>query len=132
MEEQFEKGLFYHGTKTQLKAGDLLTSGYHSNFLPGLVARHIYFTEILRLAVVAAAFAVGKGTSRVYLVKPTGEYEIDPNLTSRVFVGNPARSYRTLHPLRVVEVVNSWERLTAREIQSLKPMMEMLTRNFIN
>lgn len=132
MEENLKKGIFYHRTKAPLKAGDLLIGGYPSNFLPGLFTRHIYFTEILRLAVVAAELEVGNTTPRVYIVELTGEYEIDPNLMSPVFVGNPAHSYRSLFPLKVVDEVDSWERLTAGEIQSLKPMMERVIRKFIN
>jgi tetratricopeptide (TPR) repeat protein len=37
-------GPFYHGTKADLKVGDLLTAGGISNYKPELKMNHIYFT----------------------------------------------------------------------------------------
>ena len=40
------KGPFYHGTKVDLKTGDLLTPGFNSNYDPTVVMNHIYFTAL--------------------------------------------------------------------------------------
>lgn len=49
-----------------------------------------------------AELAVGTGPGRIYFVEPTGELEDDPNVTDKKFPGNPTRSYRTKHPVRIV------------------------------
>jgi rifampin ADP-ribosylating transferase len=41
-------------------------------------------------------------------VEPTGPFEDDPNVTNKKFPGNPTRSYRTRHALRVVGELDSW------------------------
>ena len=43
-----DKGPFYHGTKTNLEIGGLLTSGRKSNYKTKLVMNHIYFTALER------------------------------------------------------------------------------------
>ena len=50
-------------------------------------------------------------------VEPTGEFENDPNVTDKKFPGNPTRSYRTREPLRVIEEVHDWTRLTPEALQ---------------
>ena len=39
-----DRGPFFHGTKADLKVGDLLTAGGNSNYSPELKMNHIYFT----------------------------------------------------------------------------------------
>lgn len=46
---------------------------------------------------------------RIYRVEPLRPYEDDPNVTDKKFPGNPTRSYRTRHPLRVVGELDDWE-----------------------
>jgi rifampin ADP-ribosylating transferase len=41
-------------------------------------------------------------------VEPLGPFEDDPNVTDKKFPGNPTRSYRTRHPLRVLGEVDDW------------------------
>jgi rifampin ADP-ribosylating transferase len=110
--EQVE-GPFYHGTKAVLQAGDELVSGYGSNFQEGRVSNNIYFTSLLETAVwgaeLATALAGPPERGRIYLVEPSGPFEDDPNVTDKRFPGNPTRSYRTRHPLRVVGEVETWE-----------------------
>ena len=112
-----DKGPFYHGTKADLKTGDLLTAGNRSNYKDGIIMNHIYFTALVNGAGLAAALAKGDGLERVYIVEPTGSFEHDPNVTDKKFPGNPTRSYRTQAPLKIVGEVREWVRLTPEEIR---------------
>ena len=117
MSEPLDDGPFYHGTKADLREGDLLTAGFRSNYKPEVVMNHIYFTALPDGAGLAAEIAPGDGEPRVYLVEPTGEYENDPNVTDKKFPGNPTRSYRSMAPLRIVSEVRDWTRLTPEALQ---------------
>lgn len=46
---------------------------------------------------------------RIYVVEPSGPFEDDPNVTNKKFPGNPTRSYRSRHSMRVVGEVVSWQ-----------------------
>ncbi|MFD4324447.1 NAD(+)--rifampin ADP-ribosyltransferase [Nocardioides sp. NPDC058538] len=117
MSKPLDDGPFYHGTKADLREGDLLTAGFRSNYKPDVVMNHIYFTALPDGAGLAAEIAPGDGEPRVYLVEPTGEYENDPNVTDKKFPGNPTRSYRSQAPLRIVSEVHDWTRLTPEALQ---------------
>lgn len=117
MSEALDEGPFYHGTKADLKAGDLLTAGFRSNYKPEIVMNHIYFTALRDGAGLAAELAAGEAEPRVYLVEPTGEFENDPNVTDKKFPGNPTRSYRSAEPLRILGEVTDWTRLTPEALQ---------------
>lgn len=110
-----DKGPFYHGTKAHLKAGDLLTAGFGSNYKSDLIMNHIYFTAMINGAGLAASMAKGDGEERVYIVEPTGEFENDPNVTNKRFPGNPTRSYRTDSPLKIIGELTDWARQTPEE-----------------
>lgn len=97
-----ETGPLYHGTKADLAIGDLLETGYRSNYGAGLKANFLYLTANKDGAVLAAELATGTGKGRVYIVEPTGSIDDDPNVTDQKFPGNPTRSYRTRAPLRIV------------------------------
>ena len=112
-----DDGPFYHGTKADLKVGDLLAAGFRSNYKPEIVMNHIYFTATLNVAGLAAEIAAGEGDGRVYIVEPTGSFENDPNVTDKRFPGNPTRSYRSTSPLKIVGEVTDWTRLTPEELQ---------------
>ena len=111
-----DSGPFYHGTKADLKIGDLLTAGRESNYQPELIMNHIYFTALVNGAGLAAALGKGDGTERVYIVQPTGSFEDDPNVTNKKFPGNPTRSYRTTLPLKITGEVTNWLRQTPEQI----------------
>jgi len=113
-----DDGPFFHGTKADLRVGDLLVAGRRSNYRPEIVMNHIYFTALKNGAGLAAELAAGDGAPRVYEVEPTGEFENDPNVTDKKFPGNPTRSYRSTAPLRVVSEVLDWPRLTPDELQT--------------
>ena len=51
---------------------------------------------------------MGDGRGRIYLVEPTGMLEDDPNVTDKKFPGNPTRSFRSKHPLRVIGELAGW------------------------
>ncbi len=104
-----DPGPFFHGTRADLRPGDLLTPGRRSNYGSGRRSNHIYLTASRDGAPLAAELARGDGPGRVYRVEPLGTIEDDPNVTDKRFPGNPTRSYRTTEPLRVVEEVTGWE-----------------------
>jgi rifampin ADP-ribosylating transferase len=121
-----DDGPFYHGTKADLREGDLLTAGFRSNYRPEVVMNHIYFTALPDGAGLAAELAAGDGAPRVYAVEPTGEFENDPNVTDKKFPGNPTRSYRSSAPLRVVGEVTDWTRLTPEALQAWRERLATL------
>ena len=111
--------LFYHGTKADLKAGDLMTPGFGSNFVErGL--KHIYFSATLEAATWGAELAKGEGRGRIYTVEPTGAFEDDPNLTDKKFPGNITASYRSLEPLRVTGEVENWTGHTPEQLEAMR------------
>jgi rifampin ADP-ribosylating transferase len=125
-----EQGPFYHGTTADLRVGDLLTAGYRSNYRPDVVMNHIYFTALRDgaglAAELAAELALGKRAPRVYLVEPTGPFEDDPNVTDKKFPGNPTRSYRSAHPLRVLAEVADWPRLSPEALEQWRMRLTSL------
>ena len=118
MSDVLDEGPFFHGTKADLRVGDLLTAGFRSNYRPEVLMNHIYFTAQRDGAGLAAELAAGDAAPRVYAVQPTGAYEDDPNVTDKKFPGNPTRSYRTRDPLRIVGEVTDWLRLTPEALQA--------------
>ena len=110
---------FYHGTKANLKVGDLITPGFGSNFVErGL--KHIYFTATLEAATWGAELAKGDARGRIYIVEPTGPFDDDPNLTDKKFPGNMTASYRSLHPLRVIGEVEDWVGHPPEQLQQMR------------
>lgn len=99
--------IFYHGTRVDLRVGDLLEAGFGSNFAERSL-KHIYFSATLDAATWGAELAKGNGHERIYTVEPTGPFEDDPNLTDKRFPGNMTASYRSLEPLRITGEVNDW------------------------
>jgi tetratricopeptide (TPR) repeat protein len=127
-----DKGPFYHGTRADLKVGDLLTAGFGSNYKDDLTMNHIYFTAIANGAGLAAALAKGNGPERVYIVEPTGSFENDPNVTDKKFPGNPTRSYRTDAPLKIVGEVTDWVRITPEQLEHWKEKLANSKGEIIN
>lgn len=99
---------FYHGTRADLAAGDLIAPGRTSNYSADKPLSWIYFSAALESAIWGCELAAGEGRERIYIVQPTGDWFDDPNLTDQKFPGNPTRSYRSRSPLRVVGEVESW------------------------
>ncbi len=123
--ERPESVPYYHGTKADLKVGDLIAPGYASNYGSRKQAAFVYLTATLEAAVWGAELALGDGRGRIYVVEPTGAIEDDPNLTNKRFPGNPTKSYRTRAALRVVGEVAEW---TGHSPERLKEMREHLEK----
>ena len=119
---------YYHGTRAELRPGDLIEPGYRSNFGSRRKAYHVYLTATLDAAVWGAELAVGEGPGRIYIVEPTGPIEDDPNLTDKKFPGNPTKSYRSRDPLRVMAELADWEGHAADVLQAMKDNLERLTQ----
>jgi rifampin ADP-ribosylating transferase len=117
---------FYHGTRADLKEGDLIAAGYNSNYGAGKPASWIYLTGTLEAAIWGAELAAGDGRERIYIVEPTGEIVDDPNLTDRKFPGNPTQSYRSREPLRVTGEVTQWQGHTPERLKEMKDHLERL------
>ena len=120
-----DPGPFFHGTKADLRVGDLISAGRASNFGAQATANFVYLTGTLDASVWGAELALGDARGRIYLVEPTGEFEDDPNLTDQKFPGNVTRSYRTREPLRVVAEVVDW---TPHAPEVLQHMLDMLEK----
>lgn len=60
-DEILDEGPFYHGTRADLKIGDLLTAGYRSNYHGEVIMNHIYFTALKGGAGLAAELIAGEG-----------------------------------------------------------------------
>ena len=111
---------FFHGTRADLKLGDLIVVGYRSNFTDVEPLSWVYFTATLDAAIWGAELAVGSGRGRIYVVEPTGPIMDDPNLTDKKFPGNPTLSYRSRDPLRVIGEVTQWQGHSPERLQQMK------------
>ena len=72
MAENLNSPRFYHGTRADLKAEDLIVPGCVSNYGTRRKANHVYFSATLDAAVWGAELAVGDRPGRIYVVVPTG------------------------------------------------------------
>jgi rifampin ADP-ribosylating transferase len=118
--EVYEPGVYLHGTKAQLAAGEMLVSRRESNFEPGRVMNFVYFTATLDAATWGAELAAGEGRGRIYVVEPTGDFEDDPNVTDKRFPGNPTQSFRSREPLRVVGELVDWVGHSPEQLQVMR------------
>ncbi|MBO0454378.1 NAD(+)--rifampin ADP-ribosyltransferase [Candidatus Enterococcus murrayae] len=131
MNDVLDKGPFYHGTKADLKVGDLLEAGKRSNYGKQEKANFVYFSATMDAAIWGAELALGDAPQRIYQVEPTGEFENDPNLTDKKFPGNPTRSYRTQQPLKVVGEVTEWTGHSAEQLQKMLEHVEKMKQQGI-
>ena len=126
-------GPFFHGTKTRFAIGDRLVIGQPSNFQEGRVSNHVYFASLLEPAVWAAELATSltgtDGPGYIYVVEPTGPFEDDPNVTNKKFPGNVTQSYRTRHPMRIVDEVPTWEGHPPATLQAMLDNLARLRQN---
>lgn len=123
--------LFYHGTKADLRIGDLLAPGFESNFVErGL--KHVYFSATLDAATWGAELAKGDGRGRIYIVEPTGAFEDDPNLTDKRFPGNKTASYRSVDPLRITGEVDDWVGHPPEQVREMKDNLARMAREGTN
>ena len=121
----------YHGTKADLRPGDLIVPGYSSNYGTRRKASYVYLSATLEAATWGAELAVGEGRGRIYVVEPTGPIEDDPNLTDKKFPDNPTRSYCTRDPLRVTGEITDWTGHSPEQLQTMLDHLEDLKRRGI-
>lgn len=123
---------YFHGTKADLKVGDLIAVGFNSNYGHRKNAKYIFLSATLDAAIWGAELAVGEGRERIYLVEATGPIEDDPDLTDRKFPGNPTMSYRSTAPFKVVGEVSLWQGHPAEQVKTMKEHLEKLKEQGIN
>jgi rifampin ADP-ribosylating transferase len=123
---------YFHGTKADLKIGDLIEVGFNSNFGQRKNAKYIFLTATLDAAIWGSELALGEGHERIYLVEPTGQIEDDPDLTNKKFPGNPSKSYRSTHPFKVVGEVTIWQGHSLEQVKSMKDNVERARQLGIN
>jgi rifampin ADP-ribosylating transferase len=124
--KELQSQTFYHGTKARLKTGELIEPGYHSNYGSRKKAAYVYLTATLDAAIWGAELAMGEGRGSIYIVEPTGSIEDDPNLTDKKFSGNPTRSYRSKHALKVRGEVEDWQGHAPEQLNAMKEHLEKL------
>jgi hypothetical protein len=62
---------FFHGTKANLKNGDLIGPGFTSNYGQRATAAYVYLAGTLNAAIWGAELALGEGPGRIYVVEAT-------------------------------------------------------------
>lgn len=122
---------YFHGTKADLKPGDLIEAGRTSNFGKRRISKFVYLTATLDAAIWGAELAVGEGRGRIYIVEPTGPIEDDPNLTDKKFPGNPTQSYRTRHGIRITGEITDWKGHAPEQLQAMKDSLQRLAEQGI-
>jgi hypothetical protein len=123
--------IFYHGTRADLRNGDLIGTGFVSNYGSRRTSNFVYFSATLEAATWGAELAAGDGAVRIYIVEPTGPFEDDPNLTDKKFPGNPTKSYHTRDALRVTGEVAQWQGHSAEALKATRDHLEELKRQGI-
>jgi rifampin ADP-ribosylating transferase len=123
---------YFHGTKADLKIGDLIEVGYNSNFGQRKNSKYIFLTATLDAAIWGAELSLGEGRERIYLVEPTGQIEDDPDLTDKKFSGNPSKSYRSTHPFKVVGELTIWQGHSLEQVKTMKDNVERARQLGIN
>jgi hypothetical protein len=126
IENEAAKLTYYHGTKADLKQGDLIAPGFKSNYGKRKKAAYVYFSATLEAAIWGAELAIGESTGRIYIVEPTGPFEDDPNLTDKKFPGNPTKSYRTAQPIRVSGEVTEWQGHAPEQLKAMRDHLDKL------
>jgi hypothetical protein len=127
-----ESPTYYHGTKADLKVGDLIAPGYASNYGKRKAGNFIYLSATLDAAIWGAELAVGEGRGRIYIVEPTGFIEDDPNLTNKRFPGNPTKSYRSRDPFRVIGEVAQWTGHSPERLQEMHDHLKKLEQSGVD
>jgi hypothetical protein len=123
---------YFHGTRGDLKVGDLIEVGFNSNYGQRKNAKYIFLTATLDAAIWGAELASGEGRERIYLVEPTGPIEDDPDLTDKKFPGNPTKSYRSTHPFRIIGEVTNWQGHPIEQVKVMKDHLEKLKEQGID
>lgn len=125
-ERTSEYSKFYHGTKANLKPGDLIKPGFQSNYGQRKKAAYVYLTATMDAAIWGAELALGDNPERIYIVEPTGSIEDDPNLTDKKFPGNPTKSYRSQQPIKIIGEITQWKSHSPEQLKTMKDQLERL------
>lgn len=123
---------YFHGTKADLKIGEMVEVGFNSNYGNNKNSKYIFLTSTLDAAIWGAELAAGEGNERIYLVEPTGPIEDDPDLTDKKFPGNPTKSYRSAHSFKVVGEVTLWQGHAPDQLKAMKEGLAKLKEQGIN
>jgi|ERR1043166_1006232 rifampin ADP-ribosylating transferase len=104
---------FFHGTRAELKPGDLIKAGNPAGVGEHVgeqdrKSTHVFLTPNLDEAIWDAELAPGEGPGRVYIVEPTGEIGDASDLTDWKSPGHPSMSFFSGEPLRVMGEVTEW------------------------
>ena len=68
----FSQGSFFHGTRADLKVGDLIVTGKKKNYHDDRKSAYVYFAGTLDAAIWGVELVEGEGWERIYVVEPTG------------------------------------------------------------
>lgn len=123
---------YFHGTKADLRLGDLIEAGFNSNYGQRKNAKYIFLSATLDAAIWGDELAFGDARERIYLVEPTGAIEDDPDLTDKKFPGNPTKSYRSTQPFRVVGELSSWHGHPCDQVDAMKQALAKLKEQGID
>ena len=123
-----DSGPFYHGTKADLKIGDLIKVGYSSNY-GERKANFVYKTATMMLQY-GGRTAIGKELVAFILQNQQVNLKMIPSYGQEV-PGNPTRSYRTKYPLRIVGEVLDWEGHPPELLKQMRDKLEELKRQGI-
>jgi hypothetical protein len=115
---------FFHGTKANLKHGDLIKPGVQLQLWEKGDGRLRVSGRHLECGDLGAELAFGQQPGRIYVVDATGPIEDDPNLTDKKYPGNPTLSYRSRDPLRVIGEVIDWQGHSADELNNMAANVE--------
>ena len=99
---------YYHGTRAELRPGDLIEPGNSQGVDEGGMTTYVYLTSNLDEAVWDAEIATGEGPGRIYVVEAMGEVANASELTGSKSPGHPSMSRCSREPLRVTGEVTEW------------------------
>lgn len=100
---------FYHGTRAELRPGDLIRPSIPAEDGEGDgLAAYAYLTPNPDAAIWEAEIAAGDGPGRVYVVEPAGQIEDVSERKDQKSPGHPRMSWRSSEPLRVTGEVTEW------------------------
>ena len=117
---------YYHGTRADLKEGDLIAAGHSSNFGARRRGSWVYLTGTLDAAIWGAELAQGEGRKRTQWSSRPVRSGMTPNLTDKKFPGNPTKSYRSRKPLRVIGEITEWAGHSPARLLEMKDHLERL------